>query len=114
MEMSDFVPNNFHLQEVFIFLFQSQRKAAEVRTKNSKKFPYKHFQVKQLAVIGSVASNTVVSMLSNAGLKEGQKLSKTLNWRFCLKKIGAKRNKSLPQKYYLPKEPFSSDSWRLG
>ena len=40
--------------------------------------------MKQRPVIGSVASNTVISMLTTARMKEGQKPSKMLNWRHCI------------------------------
>ena len=47
--------------------------------------------MKQRAVIGSVASKTVISMLTTVRVKEGQKPPKTLNWRHCLIMIRAKR-----------------------
>ena len=70
MKMSDFVPNNRHLGEVLIFFFHSKRTAAEA---------HRELQVKQRAVIGSVVSKTVISMLMTVRMKKGQKPSKTLN-----------------------------------
>ena len=56
VEISDFVPNIRHLREVLIFFFQSKKTAP---------------------VIGSIASKTVISMLTTVRVKEGQKHSKT-------------------------------------
>ena len=67
--MSDFMPNNRHLREVLIFFFHSKKTAAEVHRK---------LQKLQRAVIGSIATKTVISMLTTVRVKEGQKSLKTL------------------------------------
>ena len=51
-------------------------------------------------MIGSVASKTVISMLTTVCVEEGQKPSKTLNWTHYSMKIRAKRKKSLLQHSY--------------
>ena len=53
--------------------------------------------VKRYAVIASVVSKTAISMLTTDRVKEGQKPSKTLNWRHFSMKIRAKCKKSLLQ-----------------
>ena len=63
-------------------------------------------------LIGSVASKTVISMLTTVRVKKGQKPLKTLNWRHCSMRIRAKRKKSLLQHWELPAKPFLSDCMR--
>ena len=53
--------------------------------------------MEQRAVIGSVASKTMISMMTTVRVKEGRKSSKTLNWRHSSKRIRDKRKKSLLQ-----------------
>ena len=55
-----------------------RRKRRLKRIESSKKFTEMLLLVKQRAVIGSVASKTVISMLTTVRAKEGQKPSKTL------------------------------------
>ncbi|GJQ80039.1 hypothetical protein Trydic_g5018 [Trypoxylus dichotomus] len=67
------------------------------------------FEVKQRAVTGSVASKTVISMLTTVRLKEGPKPSKTLDSRHYSMRIHAKRNKSFHQHKEFRAKPFPSD-----
>ena len=76
--MSDFVPNNRHLREALMFSF-IRRKRQLKRIESSKQFTEMLLEVKQRAVIGSVALKTVILMSTTVRVKKGQKPSKTLN-----------------------------------
>ena len=76
--MSDFVPNNRHLREVLLFFFHFKKTAAEAHRELQKIYGDAALSLKQRAVIGSVASKPVISILTTVSVKEGQKPSKTL------------------------------------
>ena len=84
------------------------------RIESSKKFREMLLQVKQHSMIGSVASKTVISMLTTVRVKEGQKPSKTLNWRHCLMRIRAKRKKSLLSALGVTRQAISKRLHALG
>ena len=62
---------------MLIFFFHSKKTAAEAH-QELQKFTEIMLWVKQRAMIGSVASKTVISILTTDRVKEGQKPSKTL------------------------------------
>ena len=75
--MSDFVPDNRHLQEVLIFFFHSKKTAAEAHRELQK--VYGDAALSETTCRDcSVATKTVISMLTTVKVKEGQKPSKTL------------------------------------
>lgn len=64
---------------------------------------------KQRVMIGSIASNAVIYMLMTVPVIEGQKFSRTLNWRHWSKRMHAKRWKSLLLQLESTKRPFTSN-----
>ncbi|EGI65607.1 Mariner Mos1 transposase [Acromyrmex echinatior] len=83
--MSDFVPNNRHMREVLIFFFHSKKTAAEA-----------HRELQKVYGDAALSETTCrdwfrLQMLTTVRVKEGQKPSKTLNWRHCSMRICAKR-----------------------
>ena len=74
--MSDFVPNNRYLQKVLISFFHSKKKAAKAHQELQKCYGDAALS-KKCAVIGSVASKTLISILTTVRVKEGEKPLKT-------------------------------------
>ena len=100
--MPHFVSNNRHLREVLIFFFHSKKWRLK-RMESSKKFTEILLWVKQRALIGSVASKTVISMLTNVGVNEFEPVSLQTQIPFNVQtkvqfKIPRIRNCSNPQK----------------
>ena len=70
--------------------------------------------MKQRAVIGSVASKTVISMFMTVREKEGQKPSKTLNWRHCSKEDPCHTQKDLASALGVTHQAISKRLHALG
>ena len=93
--MSDFVPNNRHLREVLLFFFYSKKTAAEAHRKLQK--IYGDAALRETTCRDWFRRFKDGDFNVDVRVKEGQKPSKTLNWRHCSMRIRAKRKKSLLQ-----------------
>lgn len=106
--MSDFVPNHFHLLEVFILFFHSKRAADKAHFQLRKRYGDANLK-KETCLIWFRRFKHVYYEVDDRWHEGSRNLLKTLNWRHCSMKFVAKQKTSLLQHYQVLFNPFPSD-----